>query len=90
MVVAFDVTNQESFSNIQKWMDSIAEHADDSICKVMVGNKIDLDDRKISTKEAKECANVYKMEYFDTSAKLNKGVTESFEVLMTQVYKKKN
>ena len=29
------------------------------------------------------------MDYFDASAKLNQGVTECFEALMTQVYKKK-
>lgn len=71
-------------------MESIFEHADSSICKVMVGNKNDLvDDRKISVQEAKELAKQYSMDYFDASAKLNKGVTECFEALMTQVYKKK-
>ncbi len=57
MVVAYDVTNEESFKNVKKWMESIFEHADSSICKVMVGNKNDLkDDRKISVQEAKELA----------------------------------
>ena len=90
MVVAFDVTNEESFKNVRKWMESIEEHADSSICKIMVGNKIDLDgDRKISLSEAQSTARSFNMEYFDASAKLNKGVKEVFECIMTQVYRKK-
>ena len=51
------MTNEDTFKNVRKWMESIYEHADQNICKVMVGNKIDLDDeRKISQKEASELA----------------------------------
>ena len=90
VVVAFDVTNEESFRNVCKWMESIEEHADSSICKIMVGNKIDLEgERRISEKEARDFAAGYKMKYYDASAKLNKGVQEVFEELMTQVYHKK-
>jgi GTPase SAR1 family protein len=47
--VTFDVTNEDTFKNVKKWMESIDQHADENICKVMVGNKIDLEeDRKIS------------------------------------------
>ncbi len=68
--MAFDVTNEESFKNVRKWMESIDEHADQSICKLMVGNKIDLeDDRKISKKEAEDLAAQYHMKYFEASAK---------------------
>ena len=60
VVVAFDVTNEDTFKNVRKWMESIYEHADQNICKVMVGNKIDLEDeRKISKKEAEDLANQY-------------------------------
>lgn len=90
VVVTFDVTNEESFKNVRKWMESIFEHADQNICKVMVGNKIDLaDERKISTKEAQELANSFQMQYFEASAKENKGINEFFETLMTQVYTKR-
>lgn len=91
VVVAYDVTNEESFKNVRKWMESIDEHADSNICKVMVGNKIDLvNERKITLQEAKETARSFNMEYFDASAKKNEGVKEVFETLMTQVWKKKN
>ncbi len=57
VVVAFDITNEDSFKNVRKWMESIYEHADQNICKVMVGNKIDLEsERKTSYKEASDLA----------------------------------
>mgnify|MGYP000872807846 CR=1 FL=1 len=84
VVVAFDVTNEDTFKNVRKWMESIFEHADHNICKVMVGNKIDLEeDRRISAKEAQDLANQYQMKYFEASAKENTGIAEFFETLMT-------
>jgi len=44
VIVAFDVTNQTSFTNVKNWLQSIYEHADPSIVKALVGNKIDLED----------------------------------------------
>ena len=71
-------------------MESIYEHADQNICKVMVGNKIDLEDeRKISKKEGEDLAAQYQMKYFEASAKQNINITPFFETLMTQVYKKR-
>jgi len=42
IVVVFDVTNQESFASVKRWISDIHQHADPSIIKVLVGNKIDL------------------------------------------------
>jgi len=53
----------------------------------MVGNKIDLEDqRKISREEAQDLAKSYKMQYFETSAKENKGINELFETLLNRIY----
>jgi len=43
---------------VKTWLESIYQHADPSITKVLVGNKIDLeDDRKVSSEEAKSLAD---------------------------------
>ena len=58
-------------------------HADPSIVKVLVGNKIDLEDeRKVSTEEAMALAEQHKMQYFETSAKLNRNIDELMQYLM--------
>ena len=54
-----------------------------------MGNKIDLeDDRKVSSEEAMALAAQHKMQYFETSAKLNKNIDELMQHLMEQVYKR--
>ena len=50
MVIAFDLTNEKSFENVQTWISSIYKHADPTISKVLVGNKCDLDSERKITK----------------------------------------
>ena len=72
MIIAFDITNLESFENVKTWMNSIYKHADPSIAKVLVGNKIDLDDQRVVSKaEATKIAQEHGMDYFETSARDN-------------------
>ena len=57
--------------------------------KTLVGNKIDLEDqRQVSYEEAVELARQNNMEYFETSAKLDKNVREVINHMMTKVYDK--
>ena len=57
--------------------------------KTLVGNKIDLEDqRQVSHEEAVELARQNNMEYFETSAKLDKNVREVINHMMTKVYDK--
>lgn len=70
MIIAFDITNCESFENVKTWMNSIYKHADPNIQKVLVGNKLDLESQRIvSRAEAQKIAQEHGMEYFETSAK---------------------
>ena len=41
-MLSFDITNEESFEQLKKWMNSILEHGDKNVCIILVGNKIDL------------------------------------------------
>ena len=71
-------------------MESVIDHADASVCKILVGNKIDLEaNRKVSKKEANEMALQYDMEYFEASARQNIGVSDLFEDLILKVYRKR-
>lgn len=89
VIVTFDVTNPLSFTNVKTWLESIYQHADPSIVKVLVGNKIDLEDeRKVPAEEAMALAAQHKMMYFEASAKLNKNIDELMQHLMEQVYSK--
>ena len=52
-------------------MDSIDYYAEPNICRVICGNKIDMEDkRKVSTHEGSELAKKIKVQYFESPAKL--------------------
>ena len=87
VLIWFDVTNRESFENVKNWIDSIDNHAKPNIQKVLIGNKIDLvDERKISNSEAQNLADEHDLPYFETSAKLDKNVSEVIHFIMDKVY----
>ena len=72
------------------WLESIYEHADSNVAKILVGNKVDLkDERKTSQEDAREIAKQHNMNYYDASAKENININELMEDLMGQVYMKK-
>lgn len=88
VIIAFDVTRRESFENVKTWVDSIYEHADPKITKVLVGNKIDLEnDRVVKREEAEELAKQHQMRYFETSAKANKNIGDLMQFMMGEIYK---
>jgi small GTP-binding protein len=43
IIVAYDITQRDSFTSIQNWMNEIEKHAGDNISRIIVGNKCDLD-----------------------------------------------
>ena len=50
IIIAFDVTDYKTFDNIKNWVESINNHANGEVPRVMVGNKVDLEsERKISS-----------------------------------------
>jgi GTPase SAR1 family protein len=83
VVVAFDVTSRESFEAIHVWLRQIRDAAPQSVRIILVGNKIDMEDRKVTAEEAKELADKLQIdEYFECSAKSGQGVIEAFDALV--------
>jgi Ras-related protein Rab-35 len=85
VLIVYDVTNGESFARVRRWIDEINKYCDDSIAKVLVGNKDDQttsDDKRlekiVSTSDAQQYAQQMSLAFFETSAKDNKNVDEAF------------
>jgi len=46
ILLVYDVTDESSFNNIRNWIRNIEQHASDSVNKILVGNKADMDESK--------------------------------------------
>lgn len=79
IIVVYDITNQETFNNVQKWLQEIERYACENVHKLLVGNKCDLvSDRKVQFDQAKEFADTLNLIFLETSAKNSTHVEEAF------------
>ena len=39
IIVVYDITDKESFKNIDTWMNEVEKHASDNVSRILVGNK---------------------------------------------------
>jgi small GTP-binding protein len=85
IILTYDVTDENSFKNIRNWVKQIEQNAQSNVCKVLVGNKCDREDRKISYEEGAKLASEFKMQFFETSAKSNYNVNETFTFLTKEI-----
>ena len=82
VVVVFDVNNKATFDNVVNWLKIIKENYK-SVCIVLFGNKIDKsqEERQVTKEVAEKFAADNNLKYFETSAKLKKGITEGFDYI---------
>jgi len=55
-----------------------------------VGNKCDVAHREVTTAEGQEMASRYNLQYIETSAKTNIGITETFEKLTDNILQRRH
>jgi small GTP-binding protein len=88
ILVVYDITNRQSFDDINFWLNEIEKIANKNTVLLLVGNKCDLEDeRKVSFQEGKDFADNNGMKFIETSAKTNQNVDEAFEILIDEVIK---
>ena len=51
IILAYDCTNEESFSNVRNWVRQIELHASQQVEKILIANKADQTDKKVITTE---------------------------------------
>jgi small GTP-binding protein len=76
-IVVYDVTQPESFDSIKKWFNEVKSNRG-NIPLLLVGNKVDLPDRKISAEQGKDLAQKFGVRYFEASAKTGKSIDNLF------------
>uniref|UniRef100_A0A8C2Q804 Ras-related protein Rab-3 n=4 Tax=Cyprinidae TaxID=7953 RepID=A0A8C2Q804_CYPCA len=90
-LLMYDITNQESFYAVQDWATQIKTYSWDNAQVILVGNKCDLeDDRLVSREDGQRLANELGFQFFEASAKDNINVKQVFERLVDIICDKMN
>ncbi|KAJ8951893.1 hypothetical protein NQ318_019871 [Aromia moschata] len=85
-ILVFDVSSYATFSKLSTWLNELETYSTKSnIVKMIVGNKIDVDNREVSREEAMKFARRYQTLYIEASAKTRDGVQTAFEELVHKI-----
>jgi len=86
-LLVYDITKKSSFEHLQKWLDSVKENSSKNIKIILIGNKIDLEDkREVTFQEGEEFAKKNDLFFLETSAKNFININESFNKLTEEIY----
>lgn len=84
----YDCTCQTSYDNTINWLSQINMHSNINAPKILVANKIDLEeDRVISKEQGLAMANKYNILYAETSAFDGTGVDKLFNGIASTIVK---
>ncbi len=87
-ILVYDVTNRQSYENIEKWHDEI-KNVSPNISLILVGNKIDLkDEREVELQEGSNLAEKLGLTYIETSAKTGENINDAFKMLALLMIKR--
>ncbi|KAH0792107.1 Ser/Thr protein phosphatase [Histomonas meleagridis] len=87
IIFVYDVTNMESFHNLDGWMEEIDDLASRGI--LLVGNKVDLQDKRVvTTEEGQEFADKHEFSFIETSAKDGYNVKDAFQIIAETIMMK--
>lgn len=88
IALVYDAANEGSFKQIEYWMENIKKHASSDVSVVLLANKTDLPNKKVTPEQGKHIADKYNINFFETSAKTGTNVVKAFEALSEQIVTK--
>jgi len=88
IMIVFDVTNTETYDNLKNWIQSIQNFMGnkmEQIPIIIIGNKIDCEEREVKTEDAESFCKGQNYPYFETSAKTGENIDKTIRFLVKKV-----
>jgi Ras-related protein Rab-18 len=84
----YDVTRPETFEHLEAWLGEVGMYSPGGgkhVVKLLVGNKTDLDDRAVTTREGEAWARAHGCLFLEASAKSEDNVVSCFEEVIARI-----
>ncbi len=79
ILLVYDVTSKDSFTHLSQWLKDLTNIKKEEVIFAVVGNKIDLEDkREVSAEEGQNYAKEHEFLFAEVSAKTGNGFSELF------------
>jgi Ras-related protein Rab-10 len=89
IMLVYDITDGKTFDNIGKWLRNIDENANEDVVKMIMGNKLDMEDKRvITTERGAAVAKDHGIPFVETSAKTNINVSRAFHDITLRILEK--
>lgn len=88
-LIVYDITRRTTFDSVARWLDELNTHSDTTMARILIGNKLDLQNiRAVSVEEGKNLAEAEEMFFMETSALDSRNVKAAFEMIIQDIYNK--
>ena len=87
--IVYDITNKSTFESVDKWIKDLNSYGDKNLTMLLIGNKSDLEDKRIINKEEREeKAKSFELGFIETSAYNGDNIDQAFDIMLKEVLKR--
>ena len=85
--VVYDISQRETFDSVDRWISELRSNTDERMVIILIGNKSDLEDKRVVKKEeGEEKAKEKDIAFLETSALTASNIDKAFNEMLFKVF----